>query len=108
MAEIFNNDRFVVGSELACCERFAKSKVNWSVSAFQIEPNTLTIAFSEVLAAAVGGPFVVFVYYNSSSSVMVFVLPGSVVGFARSFIPLIASCTIFEFVYHFHKLNPPR
>ena len=46
--------------------------------------------------------------YDSSSSVMVFVLPGSVVGFAWSFIPLIASCTIFEFVFHFLKLNPPR
>ena len=107
MAEIFNKDRFVVGSKLACCERSTKSNVNWSVSVFQIEPNTLTIAFSEVLAAAIGGPFVVFAY-DSSSSVMVFVLPGSVVGFARSFIPLIASCTIFEFVFHFLKLNPPR
>ena len=63
---------------------------------FQIEPNTLTIAFSEVVFA-----------YDSSSSVMLFVLPGSVVGFALSFIPLIASCTIFEFVFHFLKLNPP-
>ena len=53
------------------------------------------IAFLEVLAAAIiiGGPFVVFAY-NSSSSVMVFVLLGSVVGFAQSFIPLIASCTL--------------
>ena len=33
---------------------------------------------------------------------MVFVLPGSVVGFVRSLIPLIAS------VFHFLKLNPPR
>ena len=109
LAEIFNNDRFVVKSKLACCERSTKSNVNWSVSVFQIEPNTLTIAFSEVLPAAIGGPFVVFAY-DSSSSVMVFVLPGSEVGFARLFIPLIASCscTIFEFVFHFLKLNPPR
>ena len=107
MAEIFNNDCFVVGSKLACCERSTKSNVNCSVSVFQIEPNALTIAFSEVLPAAIGGPFVVFAY-DSSSSVMVFVLPGSVVGFALSFIQLIASCTIFEFVFHFLKLNPPR
>ena len=74
------------------------------VSVFQIEPNTLTIAVSEVLPAAIGGPFVVFAY-DSSSSVMVFVLPGSVVVFARSFIPLIASCTIFEFVFQSSPLH---
>ena len=43
----------MVGSKLACCERSSKSNVNWSVSVFQIEPNTLTIAFSEVLPAAI-------------------------------------------------------
>ena len=107
MAEIFNNDRYLVGSKLACCERSTKSNINRSVSVFQIEPNTLMIAFSEVLPAAIGGPFIVFAY-DSCSLVMVFVLPRSVVGFAWSFIPLIASCTIFEFVFHFLKLNPPR
>ena len=106
LAEIFNNDRYLVGSKLACCERSTKSNINRSVSVFQIEPNTLTIAFSEVLPAAIGGPFIVFAY-DSCSLVMVFVLPRSVIGFAWSFIPLIASCTIFEFVFHFLKLNPP-
>lgn len=78
-AEIFNTDRFVVGSSFACSESSAKSNVNRSVAVFQIEPNTLTVVLLQALLASSGGPFVVLAY-DSSSSVMVFLLPVTIVG----------------------------
>ena len=60
LAKIFNNDRFVVGSNFACCAISDKSNVNWSVVVFQIELNTLTAALSADLSASIDRPVVDF------------------------------------------------
>ena len=106
LAEIFSNNRFVVGSFFACLWRSTKSKTNWSVAVFQSEPNTFTIAFSEAWSAASKGLLVVFAY-DSSSSVTIFLTLVTTAGFTQSSAQLIASCTILEFVFQFLKLNPP-
>ena len=94
LAEIFSNNRFVVGSFFACLWRSTKSKTNWSVAVFQSEPNTFTIAFSEAWSAASKGLLVVFAY-DSSSSVTIFLTVVTTAGFTQSSARLIASCTIF-------------
>lgn len=60
MAEICSNDRFVLGSNLACFER----SVNELIS-FGVPDCALTVAFSVILLASIDSPVVAFAYDSS-------------------------------------------
>ena len=94
LAETFNSDHLLVGSNFAC------------FAVFQIEPRTLTATLSAVLLALMEGPVVAFAY-DSSYSEMNFSPSVVTAGSTRSTDRLNASCTVLEFVLHFRNLNPP-
>ena len=99
-AEIFSNDLFVAGSDLAWLHNSEKLNSNWSEVVFQMIPSTLTV----LLLALIDGPVTVFAY-DSSSSVTDFVVVEEVTWVTLSLENFF--CRSFEFVFHFRRLNAP-